>query len=156
VAVGVLARKDGEYGRLGRSWLVAGRLESIAKAIAADEEGDVAPLEEFWAELQERTRGHETEGADGETRGHIRARAISTGSAVLKDEEKLPAYHPALSILAYVDMFGPLVFRLQQAALLRKRVLFVGAAPVRAICEFGMSSSFHSHHYATLDPQSPT
>jgi hypothetical protein len=33
-------------------------------------------------------------------------------------------------------VFGPLVFRLQQAALLRKRILFVGPPPVRATCEF--------------------
>jgi hypothetical protein len=143
VAVGVLARKDGEYGRLGRSWLIAGRLEGLAKVMAEDE--SVAPLEEFWSEVQQISTSKsqnngEEEGQGKDGKGHSRTRAISTGSAVLiKDEEKLPAYHPAKSILGYVDMFGPLVFRLQQAALLRKRILFVGAAPVRAMCEFGKS-----------------
>jgi hypothetical protein len=59
-------------------------------------------------------------------------------SAVTKDDERLPDYHPALAILHYIDVFGPLIFRLQQAALLRKRILFVGHPPVRAMCEFGM------------------
>lgn len=137
VAVGVLARRDGAYGRLGRSWLVAGRLEGMAKALAEDE--SVAPLEEFWAEQTAHGEARGEEEADGKGYGHSRVRAISTVSAVAKEDERLPAHHPALSILAYVDMFGPLVFRLQQAALLRKRILFVGAPPVRAMCEFGMS-----------------
>jgi hypothetical protein len=99
-------------------------------ATLAENDG-VAPLEEFWEAHTSRSHGD-----DG--KGHSRARAISTVSAVTKDDERLPAYHPALSILQYLDIFGPLVFRLQQAALLRKRILFVGTPPVRAMCEFGM------------------
>ncbi|KAH3977518.1 hypothetical protein HBH98_071140 [Parastagonospora nodorum] len=125
VSVGVLARRDGI---LGRTWGVAGRLESIARTIAEDE--GVAPLEEFWEEQTAHARQHDN------TKGHSRARAISTVSAVTKDDERLPAYHPALSMLKYLDVLGPLVFRLQQAALLRKRILFVGGPPVRAMCEF--------------------
>jgi hypothetical protein len=56
--------------------------------------------------------------------------------AIPKDEERLPEYHPALAILQYINTFGPLVFRLQQAALLRKRILFVSSPPVRTTCEF--------------------
>jgi hypothetical protein len=133
VSVGVLARRDGQFGRLGRGWLLAGRLEKIAATLAEDPEA-VAPLEEFWGEQTTRPHGE----ASTEGKGHSRARAISTVSAVNKDDERLPAYHPALSILQYIDIFGPLVFRLQQAALLRKRILFVGSPPVRAMCEFGM------------------
>ena len=138
VSVGVLARRDGEYGRLGRGWLLAGRLEKLAASLAEDAEA-VAPLEEFW---EEQTGGGKSHGEAGEaSKGHSRARAISTVSAVVKDDEQLPAYHPALSILQYIDVFGPLVFRLQQVALLRKRILFVGSPPVRAMCEFGMFSN---------------
>jgi hypothetical protein len=116
----------------------------MAAALADDAE-TVTPLEEFW--LEQTSRYGKGEASDqGGGIGHSRARAISTVSAVMKDEESLPDYHPALSILRYLDVFGPLVFRLQQAALLRKRILFVGIPPVRTACEFGM---FHPrlHEY---------
>ncbi|EUC40207.1 hypothetical protein COCMIDRAFT_109398 [Bipolaris oryzae ATCC 44560] len=134
ISVGVLVKKEGEFGRLGRAWLLAGRLEKMAAALVEDAE-TVAPLEEFWREQVER-RGYGSEDGKGEGKGHSRERAISTVSAALKDEESLPAYHPALSIQRFLDVFGPLVFRLQQAALLRKRILFVGIPPVRTACEF--------------------
>jgi hypothetical protein len=138
VAVGVLLKKEGKYDRLGRGWLLAGRLEKMAAALADDAE-TVTPLEEFWLEQTARhSKGDASDQRAGT--GHSRARAISTVSAVTKDEESLPDYHPALSILRYLDVFGPLVFRLQQAALLRKRILFVGMPPVRTACEFGMST----------------
>jgi hypothetical protein len=137
VSVGILVKREGKYGRLGRGWLLAARLEKMAAALADDSE-DVTALEEFW---QEQTTKH---GSKSEAKAHSRARAISTVSAVMKDEESLPAYHPALSIRRYLDVFGPLVFRLQQAALLRKRILFVGMPPVRTACEFGMLDSAHT------------
>jgi hypothetical protein len=124
VAVGVLVRRDGEFGRLGRSWLHAGRLEGLARGIAG---GDgVEELEAFWEEKR----------GEGKQGGKV-------------EEEKLPEHHPARGMLRYIDYFGPLVFRLQQAALLRKRILFVGHPPVRAMCEFGTSSSPNSHAVVT-------
>ncbi|KAH7390007.1 hypothetical protein BKA66DRAFT_460291 [Pyrenochaeta sp. MPI-SDFR-AT-0127] len=145
VAVGILVNKEGRFGRLGRAWLLAGRLEKMAAALA-DDSDTVTPLEEFWAEqtptLQSRLTGETSQ--HGEAKGHSRARAISTASAVLPVDESLPDYHPALSILQYIDVFGPLVFRLQQAALLRKRILFVGSPPVRAACEFVYNLSVFS------------
>lgn len=154
VAVGILVKKEGKYGRLGRGWLLAGRLEKLAAALASDPEA-VTPLEEFW---QEQTT--KQPGSNGEGNGHSRARAISTVSAVLKDEESLPEYHPALSIHRFINTFGPLVFRLQQAALLRKRILFVGIPPVRSACEFGKSRSakgclLHEADAASLQPLRP-
>jgi hypothetical protein len=137
VSVGILVQKEGRFGRLGRSWLLAGRLEKLAATLADDPEA-VTPLDEFWQEQVSR-HGREDASDAGEAKGHSRARAISTVSAVMKDEESLPDYHPALSIQRFLDVFGPLVFRLQQAALLRKRILFVGVPPVRTACEFGMS-----------------
>ncbi|RYN36528.1 hypothetical protein AA0119_g12042 [Alternaria tenuissima] len=134
VSVGVLVQKEGKFGRLGRSWLLAGRLERLAATLADDPEA-VTPLDEFWQEQVSR-HGKGDISDEGESKGHSRARAISTVSAVMKDEESLPDYHPALSIQRFLDIFGPLVFRLQQAALLRKRILFVGIPPVRTACEF--------------------
>ncbi|KAH7067017.1 hypothetical protein BKA63DRAFT_425220 [Paraphoma chrysanthemicola] len=135
VSVGVLARRDGPYGRLGRGWLLAGRLQNIAASLADDLDA-VTPLEEFWEEQTSDVKSHGEASNGAEAKGHSRARAISTVSAVTKDDERLPEYHPALALLQYIDVFGPLIFRLQQAALLRKRILFVGHPPVRAMCEF--------------------
>ena len=151
VAVGILAKREGQYGRLGRAWLLAQELEGLAKTLAKDS-GEVQPLGDFW---EEQTRHAGTKGEHEETqngkgnanggKGHSRARAISSASGMSASmglgnrDETLPEYHPALSTLQYIDVFGPLVFRLQQAALLRKRILFVGMPPVRRMCEFGMA-----------------
>lgn len=140
VSVGILVKKEGRFGRLGRAWLLAGRLEKMAATLAHDSD-TLTPLDEFWHQQSSSlppAKGEPSELPHG--KGHSRARAISTVSAVTRDDESLPSYHPALSILQYINVFGPLVFRLQQAALLRKRILFVGSAPVRKACEFGMSS----------------
>ncbi|EDU43592.1 conserved hypothetical protein [Pyrenophora tritici-repentis Pt-1C-BFP] len=155
VSVGILVRKEGRHGRLGRAWLLAGRLEKLATALAIDSE-TVAPLEDFW---QEQAASRHTKGDamdNGETNARNRPRAISTVSAVSKDEERLPQYHPALSIQRFLDIFGPLVFRLQQAALLRKRILFVGVPPVRIACEFGMPQSLgYVYNLSVLSSISP-
>lgn len=132
VSVGVLVQNQGRFGRLGRAWLLAARLERLATTLADCQ--TVAPLEEFWAEQVTATKDKAAN--TGKVRGHSRARAISTVSALVADDETLPENHPARSILHYLDTFGPLAFRLQQAALLRKRILFVGNAPVRTACEF--------------------
>ncbi|KAF2124640.1 hypothetical protein P153DRAFT_400736 [Dothidotthia symphoricarpi CBS 119687] len=111
VSVGVLVRREGV---LGRAWVLAGRLEGVARELAGGmEEREGAVLERVWGEVQ-----------GGEDMQEER------------EEEELPEHHPARSVLRYVDVCGPLVFRLQQAALLRKRVLFVGGPPVRGVCEF--------------------
>lgn len=131
VSVGILVSRA--YGRLGRSWLLAGRLRTLASALAEDPNA-TAPLEEFW---EEESKPKATTPKQEVQQGHSRARALSTITAVVPSDQSLPPYHPALSMLQYIDVFGPLAFRLQQAALLRKRILFVGNPPVRTSCEFG-------------------
>ncbi|KAF1844432.1 uncharacterized protein K460DRAFT_369287 [Cucurbitaria berberidis CBS 394.84] len=135
VSVGILVKNEGRFGRLGRAWLLAGQLEKLAAALA-DDSDTVTPLEDFWEEHNSGSRSRSQASDKGGAKGHSRARAISTVSVVTRDDESLPAYHPALSILRYMDTFGPLVFRLQQAALLRKRILFVASPPVRTACEY--------------------
>ncbi|KAF2641787.1 hypothetical protein P280DRAFT_397701 [Massarina eburnea CBS 473.64] len=130
VSVGILVSRA--YGRLGRSWLLAPRLRSLATSLANDLAA-TAPLEELWEEQSASTPSASHKGDEG----HGRARALSTITPVTPTEQSLAPFHPALSMLKYVDVFGPLLFRLQQAALLRKRILFVGGPPVRTCCEFG-------------------
>jgi hypothetical protein len=70
------------------------------------------------------------------TMAQRKSRAFSTATLSGDDHHSLPRFHPALSILEYVDFFGPLIFPLHRAALLRQRILFVTTPPIRQACEF--------------------
>ena len=72
----------------------------------------------------------------------MRDRAVSTGSALALPGQSLSNHHPALSLPTLLDTFGPLIFPLYKAALLRKRILLVGQAPVELSCDFGESNLF--------------
>ena len=54
---------------------------------------------------------------------------------------ELPPSHPALSLPEFCRVFGPLLFPLYRAALLRKRILLVGEAPVHENCDLGTSDA---------------
>ncbi|KAF1954819.1 hypothetical protein CC80DRAFT_517396 [Byssothecium circinans] len=160
VSVGILVSRA--CGRLGRSWLLAARLQTLAATLASDP-CSTAPLEEFWEEQSKSkasTAERKTSATQEEYKGHSRARALSTITAVTPSEQSLAPFHPALSMLKYVEVFGPLVFRLQQAALLRKRILFVGSPPVRTCCEFvynlSLLSSIPPHSAEFLSPGTET
>ena len=73
--------------------------------------------------------------ANGQTR--TRHRAVSTASALAPPGQSLSPHHPALSLPILLDTFGPLIFPVYKAALLRKRILVVGQAPVELACNFG-------------------
>lgn len=137
VAVGgMLPLKDG---RLGRAWLHAGNFMHLAKMLVNDS-SDLQVLQEYWGE-------HKIADLDEPaspqlspfTLAQRKTRALSTATLGTDDKQTLPAYHPALSLLDYIYTFGPLIFPLHRAALLRKRILLITAAPVRQACEFGMS-----------------
>lgn len=71
--------------------------------------------------------------------GYRRRRAVSDATALMKSEQQLPPHHPALSLPKFITDFGPLVFPLYRAALLRKRILIVGGPPVEQNCNYGTS-----------------
>ena len=68
----------------------------------------------------------------------MRKRAVTSASALAPPGQSLDPYHPALSLPSFLDAFGPLIFPVYKAALLRKRILLVGQAPVEQTCNFGM------------------
>jgi hypothetical protein len=70
-------------------------------------------------------------------KGHTRNRSASDGTALLPPGHTLSTYHPARSLLRLVDTFGPLIFPIHRAALLRKRILITAHAPVQEVCNFG-------------------
>lgn len=143
VAVGILVPLS--YGRLGRSWLHAQSLQDLA-AVLVDDVSKTEPLEQFWEQFRSdhKQDAHSSKSNVPESsvqpgpswRGHSRNRALSSLTAVLPTDQSLPPLHPALSIVKYIDTFGPLVFSLHREALLRKRILFIAPPPVRLTCEF--------------------
>ena len=70
--------------------------------------------------------------------GYRSNRRISTATVFPPAGQSLSSHHPALSIPAFLQQFGPLIFPVYRAALLRKRILFVGEAPMEQTCNFGM------------------
>ena len=57
----------------------------------------------------------------------------------------LSPYHPALTLPTLIDSFGPLIFPLYKAALLRKRILLMHEAPVQLACNFVYNISILSN-----------
>jgi hypothetical protein len=73
----------------------------------------------------------------GWVKGHGRNRSASDGTVLLQPGHSLAPYHPAWSLSALLDLFGPLIFPVHRAALLRRRILISGHAPVHQTCDFG-------------------
>lgn len=69
--------------------------------------------------------------------GHARNRTSSDATALELPGQNLSPFHPALSLPEFIDTFGPLIFPLYRAALLRKRILLIGQAPVELNCNYG-------------------
>jgi hypothetical protein len=69
--------------------------------------------------------------------GHTRNRSASDGTALIPPGHNLSLHHPAWSLTALLDTFGPLIFPIYRAALLRKRILISCHAPVQQTCDFG-------------------
>ncbi|KAM0691065.1 hypothetical protein Q7P36_009836 [Cladosporium allicinum] len=137
VAVGALVPLS--YGRLGKSWLHVEALRSLAKAIVKDQE-DKKPLEAFWDEhgnVEGRNGAASPTAQRSSVPGdHKRKRTLSDATGNFAVEEAMPLDHPALSMPMLVATFGPLLFPLYREALLQKRILLLGSAPVQETCNF--------------------
>ncbi|EKG12516.1 hypothetical protein MPH_10386 [Macrophomina phaseolina MS6] len=148
VAVGILVPLS--QGRLGRSWLHTQKLRELAKLLVRDTT-KTEPLEQYWAAYSAERSDASPEAESSEAsptvsrpppsvlrknKTYARNRGLSNITAFHPTHETLDVAHPALSIIKYIDTFGPLVFPLLRLALLRKRILFVTPPPVRLACEF--------------------
>lgn len=71
-------------------------------------------------------------------KGHARNRSASDGASLIAPGHGLSPFHPAWSLTALLETFGPLIFPIYRAALLRKRILISTHAPVHEVCNFGM------------------
>ena len=74
-----------------------------------------------------------------ETENKRNSQQSMLGNGQIK-EPVLSPEHPALAMHDFLDTFGPLIFPLYRAALLRKRILLLGHPPVQQLCNFGEKS----------------
>ncbi|EFX00502.1 hypothetical protein CMQ_7504 [Grosmannia clavigera kw1407] len=149
IAVGVLVPRS--YGRLGRAWRHAESLMAMARKLAADH-NETPLLEAYWRDNSGPSLGlpfsdsplsspmatsFGRSGSGGFRNRHARNRSASDGTALmLPPGHRLSPHHPAWSLTALLDTFGPLVFPIYRAALLRKRILISTHAPVREVNNF--------------------
>ncbi|KAI1154247.1 hypothetical protein F4825DRAFT_198710 [Nemania diffusa] len=167
LAVGILVPLS--YGRLGRAWKHAESLKAIASKLAANSK-DIATLEEYWEKNQARDSTDDSAAPkdDPESpiaalsssrtpQSHTRNRSASDGTALMLPGHRLSPFHPAWSLTKLLDAFGPLIFPIHRAALLRKRILISGHAPVEQACNFVYNISVLSNiPLATSDLLSPS
>ncbi|KAK3944296.1 LCHN protein [Diplogelasinospora grovesii] len=147
IAVGVLVPLI--YGRLGRAWRHAENVKDMASKLAADRK-QTQLLEKYWEEngaressapqpLQKETPLSSPALSfkpSSRAKGHSRNRSASDGAALIAPGHRLSPFHPAWSLTSLLDTFGPLIFPIHRAALLRKRILISTHAPVHQVCNF--------------------
>ena len=118
----------------------------------AEDRKNTSILEEYWVAHREKS-GNGNRRLSGETpvsspslnsspfprKTHSRNRSASDGASLIPPGNKLSPYHPAWSLTSLLDKFGPLIFPIHRAALLRKRILISCHAPVHEVCDFGKS-----------------
>lgn len=76
-------------------------------------------------------------------KGHGRKRSASEGTVLVGSGHTLSPHHPAWSLSKMLSIFGPLIFPIYRAALLRRRILISCHAPVQEICDFGKLNRRH-------------
>ncbi|KIW11715.1 hypothetical protein PV08_11017 [Exophiala spinifera] len=134
-AVGVLVPL--EQGRIGRSWRHAISLQQLARDQITDLK-NTALLEEYWNRHKLQPDGSSTKSpadANGQrSNGYRKARSMSTATTFMPAQHKLMPHHPAATLLDAFRTFGPLLFPVYRAALLRKRILIVTDTPVEFCC----------------------
>ncbi|KAJ5523802.1 hypothetical protein N7494_010452 [Penicillium frequentans] len=145
-AIGVLVPLSS--GRLGKSWRHAPKLKELALRYAADM-ADTQPLSDYWDTFQlggtqaapvdspiESPLSLRFRPEDRQDRPDNRNRAFSDAMVLETFRPALTPFHPASSLPDFLDCFGPLIFPLYRAALLRKRILFMNEAPVHTPCNY--------------------
>ncbi|EMC92400.1 hypothetical protein BAUCODRAFT_126384 [Baudoinia panamericana UAMH 10762] len=135
-AVGALVPLS--YGKLGRSWLYAPELRRLAREYLSNP-NDMRSLELFWTKHKQGSKSDARSSSPTEHRGSVNAnlkrkRGLSDATPVLGLDATTAADHPSLYMSSLLDSFGPLIFPLHRAALLRKRILLLGAPPLQRNC----------------------
>lgn len=167
LSVGVLVPLS--FGRLGKSWRHAIGLKDLAKLVTelqvilnetdkghrkcADDVTNTQALAEYWEKHHVRDDDVKPSDTPPDSPAVFRMRSkpglevsqprrsISEATGLETTRPVLAPFHPALSLPDFVGTFGPLIFPLFRASLLRKRILIMSEAPVQISCDFGMVGS---------------
>lgn len=121
------------------SWTILTYCYPSASKIG-DDESNTNLLLDFW-EANKLSHGETVQtpsSADDDP--HVIETPVSrtrSDASLLRSSRQLEPFHPALSLPQFFNTFGPLIFPLYRAALLRKRVLFFSDAPVQLSCHYG-------------------
>ncbi|KAL4787514.1 hypothetical protein BJX76DRAFT_318780 [Aspergillus varians] len=147
-AIGVLVPLSS--GRLGKSWRHAPKLKELARSYC-ENVSDTDRLLEYWETYELSTNDISAVPPDSPLESPLsfrlrahgdrpdplqRNRAISDAMVLETPRPALTPFHPASSLPGFLDSFGPLLFPLYRAALLRRRVLFIAEAPVQTPCNY--------------------
>ncbi|KAJ5259298.1 Protein of unknown function DUF2347 [Penicillium angulare] len=144
-AIGVLVPLSS--GRLGKSWRHAPKLKELTLKYAADR-NDLQTLSDYWDAFK--IGGTESSANESPVESPLslrfrpgdrppassRNRTFSDAMVLETFRPALTPFHPASSLPDFLDCFGPLIFPLYRAALLRKRILFMTEAPVHTPCNY--------------------
>jgi hypothetical protein len=162
LAVGVLVPLS--FGRLGKSWRHAAGLKKLAKQ-CANNISDTQVLAEYWDKHHVRDNEPRLEDTPPDSPAVLRRSlqsdrpdnlqsriSISESTGLETTKPFLAPYHPALSLPDFVENFGPLIFPLYRASLLRKRILIVTEAPVQTSCDYVYALALLSSLPQSLSP----
>ncbi|EXJ87468.1 hypothetical protein A1O3_04428 [Capronia epimyces CBS 606.96] len=159
LAIGVLVPLD--HGRTGRSWRHAAALQALASRTQIQNVEDTTALEEYWEKYrlgpeEQPEQDDDDLGTRPPASGYRKSRSMSIATTFLSSHHALTPHHPALTLLESVDLFGPLLFPLYRAALLRKRILIVADTPVQSSCNLVYNMSILSSVSKALLPYLPS
>lgn len=120
---------------------------------------DTTALEEYWEKYKLRpdnqplhTPSDSVEQINTQrSNGYMKSRSMSTATTFISSHHALTPHHPALALLDSIKIFGPLIFPLYRAALLRKRILIVTDTPVELSCQLGKDPPTHQHCLSHAD-----
>lgn len=102
---------------------------------------DTTLMEEYWnkhkLEPNESSIQPPVEANDQQSDGYRKARSMSAATTFMPAQHRLMPHHPAATLLDALRTFGPLMFPVYRAALLRRRILIVTDTPVEFSCNLG-------------------
>ncbi|PHH55422.1 Protein LCHN [Ceratocystis fimbriata CBS 114723] len=158
IAVGVLVPLS--YGRLGRAWQHTAEIQRLAQQLAGDKT-KISLLESYWKfHAATSSPDPNTTAAIAVDASNPSAPLSSPSATTFSTSTSLERHHPAHSLSRLLDSFGPLIFPLFRATLLRKRILISCHAPVHEVndfvYDFSILSNIPSSVLDILPTNSPT
>ncbi|CCU82685.1 unnamed protein product [Blumeria hordei] len=151
IAVGIMVPLI--CGRLGRSWKHSENLKEMARFELIHDTSKTKVLEDYWEQHKELNLSihfdHESlldtpsnpefkSLPSSPSKPRIQKRNLSTSDApsCVPSQDTLPDNHPASSISSLLETFGPLIFPVYRAALLRQRILITTTVPIQEVCKY--------------------